>query len=45
MKNINPENISNEMSDALVQFRLSAQKIADLWNKKEKSQTFQLGVF
>lgn len=41
MKNINPENISNEMSDALVQFRLSAQKIADLWNKKENESAME----
>ena len=30
MKNINPENLSNEMSDALVNFHYYAEKIADL---------------
>lgn len=39
MKNINPENLSNEMSDALVNFQFYAEKIADLWNEKENKDT------
>lgn len=39
MKNINPENISNEMSDALVNFQFYAEKISDLWNEKANEDT------
>lgn len=34
MKNINPKNLSDEMSDALINFQVYAEKISDLWNEK-----------
>lgn len=34
MKNINPKNLSDEMSDALINFQVYAEKISDLWNEE-----------